>query len=128
MLPAKKLPRYGFLERMEHEAAEFGMLNPNALVAAFGEGNRAIVESFLRVWREEKRKLLEAIPNTGESGRTFDRQRASTVVRNFFESMRPENRRFMRLTLETYYKQMMLDLKEEEAREDIERLEFAVDS
>jgi hypothetical protein len=104
------------LERMEHEAAEFGMLDQHELVAAFGEENRAIAESFLRVWRQAKLGLLTGMPAACETNQPFDRQAATKAVVSFFETMRPENRRFIKLALETYHHEITQQLRAEEAR------------
>jgi hypothetical protein len=103
------------LERMEHEAAEFGLLDPHDLVAAFGDENRAVVESFLRVWGEQKRKLLSGIDGLSGEEQAFNRQRAEESIRSFFEAMRPENRRFIRLALQTYGTETLRLLDQEES-------------
>jgi hypothetical protein len=103
------------LERMEHEAAEFGLLDPQDLVAAFGDENRATVESFLRVWGEQKHKLLAGVEGLSGDEQAFNRERAGESVKSFFTAMRPENRRFIRLALETYGTETLRLLDQEES-------------
>ncbi len=102
------------IERMEHEAAEFGLLDRHQLIASFGPDQRAIAESFLRVWAEERTKLFTAISAASNPDKPFDRTQVAGVVAAFFSVMRPENRRFLLTVLQTYYNEMSHHLRMEE--------------
>src|SRR5258708_8528333 len=54
------------LERLEHEAAEYGLLDRKAFIEAYGESNRAVAESFGETWDRAKGELLKTLPSGGE--------------------------------------------------------------
>jgi hypothetical protein len=104
------------IERMEHEAAEFGLLDPNELVAALGHANRATVEEFLKTWRIERNKLFSSIP-IGEGVRDSSQARAATkeLVLAFFRAMHPVNGKFLDIASGVYRAEMVKLLKIEQA-------------
>lgn len=85
---------------MEHEATEFGLLDPNELVAALGEANRATTEDSLRIWRQERTKLFSGllIPD-GNRGSIDARQGIKEIVLGFFKAF---SRRFRGVQLSIY--------------------------
>ena len=100
------------LERMEHEATEFGLLDPNELVAALGETNRATTEDFLRIWREERTKLFAGllIPD-GDRGSIDVRHGVKEIVLGFFRRMQPINARFLDIASAVYRSELVADLR-----------------
>jgi len=100
------------LERMEHEATEFGLLDPNELVAALGEANRATTEAFLRIWREERTKLFSGllIPD-GNRGSLETRHSTKEIVLGFFRAMQSTNAKFLDIASAVYRSELVADLR-----------------
>jgi hypothetical protein len=59
---------------------------------------------------------MAGIAGSGDPDQAFDRLKASAAVSGFFQAMRPENRRFIQITLETYRAEMCHQLRMEEAK------------
>jgi hypothetical protein len=97
------------IERMEHESAEFGLLDQEAFVTAFGEGNRAIAQHFIENWDVVKPELFTALPLREIT--SSDRPRIKDAIFKFFETMKEENAAFLQKSMDVYYEEMSSQLR-----------------
>jgi hypothetical protein len=77
------------IERLEHESAEFGLLDRKAFIAAYGDGNRAFMENICETWDLEKKKLFDVLPS--RECDPLDRSKIRTAILDFFEVMKVQN-------------------------------------
>jgi hypothetical protein len=97
------------IERMEHESAEFGLLDREAFIAAFGEGNRAIAQHFLENWDVVKPELFAVLPI--REIQAVDRPKIKEAVFKFFAKMKLENAAFLQKSMDVYYEEMSSQLR-----------------
>jgi TIR domain len=90
------------IQRIEAEAAELGVLDREAFVAAFGEKRRALAESFAEEWAKAKAALLSQLPEPGAALTAEARGRARSAVADFLAGMAGENRTFVLAALDAY--------------------------
>ncbi len=90
------------IERIQSEAVEFGLLDSNAFVDAFGEKRRAVAESFIQFWGTAKEAVLADLPAQGEPLSPQGRNRAKLAIATFLASMAAENQRFVITALDAY--------------------------
>jgi TIR domain len=100
------------LERIEHEAAEYGLLDRKALVDAYGESRRAIAESFGETWEAEKGALLKQLPDP--KGPMVSRSETKNAILKFFKAMAIENARFIVATIDAYHEEILAQIKGED--------------
>jgi hypothetical protein len=94
---------------MEHESAEFGLLDREAFIAAFGEGNRAIAQHFLETWDVVKPELFAVLPI--REIQPVDRPKIKEAVCKFFATMELENAAFLQKSMDVYYEEMSSQLR-----------------
>jgi hypothetical protein len=97
------------IERLEHEAAEFGLLDRQAFIAAFGEGNQALAEDFIKTWDFLKGKLFAVLPT--REIQALDRPKIRQEILDFFARMKLENALFLQKSIEVYSQEMSLQLQ-----------------
>jgi len=97
------------IERMEHESAEFGLLDREAFVRAFGDENRSIAQHFLENWDVVKPELFAALPI--REIQPVDRAKIKEAIFKFFEVMKEENAAFLQKSMDVYYKEMSSQLR-----------------
>ncbi|MFC7738251.1 TIR domain-containing protein [Roseomonas sp. GCM10028921] len=90
------------LDRIESEAAELGVLDREAFVAAFGAQRRAQAEAFVEGWDEAKVALLARLPDPGAPLTPRARGEARAAVAAFLAAMERENRGFVLAALDAY--------------------------
>ena len=90
------------LDRIESEAAELGVLDREAFVAAFGAQRRAQAEAFVEGWDEAKAALLERLPDPSAPLTLQARGEARAAVAAFLKAMERENRGFVLAALDAY--------------------------
>ncbi|MBV9490481.1 MAG: toll/interleukin-1 receptor domain-containing protein [Verrucomicrobia bacterium] len=97
------------IERMEHESAEFGLLDRQAFIAAFGEKHRAAAEDFVQNWQVLKAELFTVLPSRALV--PADRPRIRDGVAKFFKLMKWENAAFLDQAIEVYHEEMSAQLR-----------------
>ena len=90
------------LDRIESEAAELGVLDREAFVAAFGAQRRAQAEGFIEGWNAAKAALLPQLPDPGTALTPQARGRARAAIAAFLAAMERENRSFVLAALDAY--------------------------
>jgi hypothetical protein len=90
------------LARIESEAAELGVLDLDAFVAAFGAQRRAQAEGFIEGWNTAKAALLPQLPDPGTALTPQARGRARAAIAAFLAAMERENRSFVLAALDAY--------------------------
>lgn len=100
------------LERIEHEAAEYGLLDRKAFIDAFGEQRRAVAESFGETWDREKGALLKLLPDP--KGPLASRSESKDAILNFFKAMAIENGRFIITTIDAYHEEILAQIKSQD--------------
>jgi hypothetical protein len=90
------------LDRIESEAAELGVLDREAFVAAFGPQRRAQAEAFVEGWEEAKAALLARLPDPGAPLTPRARSEARAAIAAFLAAMERENRGFVLAALDAY--------------------------
>jgi hypothetical protein len=82
------------LEQMSHEAADFGLLDNDTFVKAFGAENRAKAENFLKNWDETERRLNLKLPTSDTRITPENRPDIKSALNDFFASVEVENEKF----------------------------------
>jgi TIR domain len=98
------------LERLEHEAAEYGLLDRKAFIEAYGDSNRAVAESFGETWDRAKSELLKILPSGGTM--TEPRPQVRAAIIKFFREMAAENSRFIATTIDVYRGEILGQIKD----------------
>ncbi|HKA46296.1 MAG TPA: toll/interleukin-1 receptor domain-containing protein [Burkholderiales bacterium] len=95
------------LEQMQHEAADFGLLDPATFIKSFGSENKAKAESFLANWAKTEKRLYDKLAH-GDV-RVTDQNRAAIKqsVIEFLSSVETENEKFMVAAIDVYREQVL---------------------
>jgi hypothetical protein len=90
------------IARIDSEAAELGVLDVRAFIAAFGDARRAQAERFIRDWKTAKEALLPQLPDPDSPLTMESRAQARKAITAFLASMANENRNFVLAALDAY--------------------------
>jgi hypothetical protein len=96
------------IERMEHESAEFGLLDRKAFIAAYGDENRAFVENLCHIWDVERSKLFDAL---NSHDLQLNRQKIQTAIFAFFNRMKTQNAAFLMKSIDVYHAEISNQLR-----------------
>jgi hypothetical protein len=97
------------IDRIEHESAEFGLLDRDEFVKAFGPENMAIAEGFTEKWDELKEDLFGALPI--REIEKSERPAVQSAIEKFFAEVERENAAFLEKAIEVYQMEMSTQLK-----------------
>ncbi|WP_374368577.1 toll/interleukin-1 receptor domain-containing protein [Dongia sp.] len=89
------------IEWIEHEAAQFGATDPQALIDAFGSEHKARVERFFSDWQKAK-EALQASLELGTEITDFTRDGIHRAVLDFLTATRGQNAEFLQLAIKEY--------------------------
>jgi hypothetical protein len=92
------------IERLEQESAEFGLLDREEFIKAFGDENKAVAEAFTENWDRLKGALFEALPT--REVQISQRPKVKAAVEKFFTAMERENAMFLQKAIAVYQKEM----------------------
>jgi len=90
------------IEDMSHEAADFGLMDEDTFVKAFGPENRAKAESFLTTWATTQTSLFSKIPDSGTHVTDGNRAAITAALAQFFGSVEAENERFIEAAIDVF--------------------------
>ena len=90
------------LDRLQHEAMEFGLLDPVVFIKAFGEENRGIAEHLLAQSAAGRNDLLALLPKPGEPVSAATRSKVKEAIGGFLKSSEPINGEFLTKALEVF--------------------------
>jgi len=100
------------VERLEHEAMEFG-LDYSSFIKAFGEENKALAESFTSNWETAKREFLSTVrPAAGSV--VGSQESLKRAIDKFLQTVEHENRHFLLAAIDIYRSEMRRRLRVEE--------------
>lgn len=97
------------IERVDLEAAEYGLLSRTEFVDSFPEGQRATAEAFGENWDTEKAKLLEVMPQ--DEKQPCNRTELKNAIGNFYSVMKKENANFLLTCVENYRTELIRQIK-----------------
>ena len=95
------------IDRMEHEAIEFGVGDPAALIAGFGFDCKEMVESFFIDWKSARDMLFAVLPLTREVMPPDRRAELKDCILAFFRATRLQNAQFLKLATDAYGREIL---------------------
>jgi hypothetical protein len=98
------------VERLEHEAMEFGLDN-SSFLKAFGEENKALAESFISNWEAAKREFLSTVRPAAGSMVDCSQESLKRAVDKFLQAVEHENRHFLLAAIDIYRSEMRRRLR-----------------
>jgi hypothetical protein len=104
------------VERLEHEAMEFGLDN-SSFLRAFGKENRALAESFMLNWEAAKQEFLSTVRPAAGSRVDCSQESLKRAVDKFLQTVEHENRQFLLVAIDIYRSEMRRRLGAEEIDE-----------
>jgi len=99
------------LDRSQHEAIEFGLLDPLVFVKAFGEQNRALAEQLLSQSAGNRDQLLAELPQPGDHVTDAGRATVKAAIGRFLRSVEPINSRFLVTALDVFRSELVSQLE-----------------
>jgi hypothetical protein len=101
------------LDRSQHEAIEFGLMDPLIFVKAFGEQNRALAEKLLAQSAASRDQLLTTLPQPGEHVTETARPGVKAAVGQFLRSVEPINSQFLTTALDVFRNEVLSQLEQQ---------------
>src|SRR3954453_1821899 len=90
------------IERIEHEAMEFGVVNQQIFIQSFGQDKKALAERFVQTWNEEKNDILAKMPARGEHFSKTKRAILKSSAEKFLRIMEQDNHQFLLIAVDLY--------------------------
>jgi hypothetical protein len=90
------------LEDMSHEAVDFGLMDEDTFVKAFGPENRATAESFLTTWAKTQARLFSKLPDSEAHVTDANRAEIVAALAEFFGAVEVENERFIGSAIDVF--------------------------
>ncbi|MGJ7509693.1 toll/interleukin-1 receptor domain-containing protein [Variovorax sp. GT1P44] len=103
------------LEQMSHEAADFGLLDNDTFVKAFGVENRAKAENFLKNWDETEKRLNLKLPTMETRITPENRSDIKSALTEFFASVEVENEKFTLAAIDVFRAEVETGFRHREA-------------
>ena len=98
------------IEWIECESTEMGASNPESLVDAFGEQNRAQVLRIFTDWAGARENLVARLPRLNMSISNDNRAEIRQAVFEFMDATMRQNAEFLQLAITTYKQHIWADL------------------
>jgi hypothetical protein len=94
------------LDRLQHEAVEFGLLDPETFVRAFGDGNRGVAEQLLLTSAKARDELLTVLPEPYVVVTAEARPAVKAAIGQYLRAVEPVNTDFLLMGLDIFRKEM----------------------
>ena len=98
------------LDRLQHEAIEFGLLDPVAFVRAFGEENRGAAEQLMLQSATNRDELLKSLPLPGEHITDATRPGVKAIIGKYLGAVSTVNSSFLAMGVDVYRNEILAQL------------------